>query len=94
MLRASILMISFAPTIVTASAEALKVYGPGGPLPPIKEAAEIFGKARGVTIDVVAGPEPQWIDQAKKDADLIFSGSEILMTDFETRKDWFHEPSP
>ena len=82
MLRSTILMIILAATIVTASAEALKVYGPGGPLPPIKEAAEIFGKAHDVTIDVVAGPTPQWIDQAKKDSDLIFSGSETMMTDF------------
>ena len=82
MLRSTILMLILAATIVTASAEALKVYGPGGPLPPIKEAAEIFGKAHDVTIDVVAGPTPQWIDQAKKDADLIFSGSETMMTDF------------
>jgi accessory colonization factor AcfC len=65
-----------------ANAETLKVYGPGGPLPAMQEAAEAFGKMHGVRVDVVGGPTPKWIDQAKKDADLIFSGSETMMTDF------------
>ena len=31
-----------------APAEILRVYGPGGPLPLMREAAEAFGRARGV----------------------------------------------
>ena len=64
------------------AAETLHVYGPGGPLPAMKEAAAVFGKAHGITVDVTAGPTPQWIDRAKADADLIFSGSEVMMSDF------------
>lgn len=64
------------------AAEVLHVYGPGGPAPAMKEAAEAFGKARGVTVEVTAGPTGQWIDKAKADADLIYSGSEHMMTDF------------
>lgn len=64
------------------AAETLHVYGPGGPLPAMKEAAAVFGKAHGVAVDVTAGPTPQWIDRAKADADLIFSGSEVMMSDF------------
>lgn len=75
-------------TLATASvayaAEPLHVYGPGGPLPAMKEAAAAFGQAHGIQVDVVAGPTPQWIDQAKANADLIFSGSEVMMSDFIT----------
>ena len=41
-----------------AAAETLHVYGPGGPLPAVKEAAAAFGKQAGVTVDVVGGPTP------------------------------------
>ena len=62
--------------------ETLRVYGPGGPLPAMKEAAAVFGQAHGIDVQVTAGPAPQWIDHAKSDADLIFSGSEVMMSDF------------
>lgn len=60
----------------------LHVYGPGGPAPAMKEAAQAFEKKTGQAVTVTAGPTPQWIDSAKNDADLIFSGSETMMTDF------------
>lgn len=66
----------------SAAAEPLHVYGPGGPLPAMKEAAEAFGKAHGVEVQVTAGPTPSWLDRARVDADLVFSGSETMMTDF------------
>ncbi|MEH3116266.1 MAG: hypothetical protein PGN25_01205 [Methylorubrum populi] len=47
------------------------VYGPRGPLPAIKEAAETFGKARGIDVQVTAGPTPGWIDKAKLTADEV-----------------------
>lgn len=65
-----------------AGAEMLNVYGPGGPAPAMKEAAEVFGKQTGTTVRVVAGPTPEWIGQARQDADVIYSGAEIMMTDF------------
>lgn len=64
------------------AAEALHVYGPGGPLPAMKEAAASFGKAHSIDVIVTAGPTPQWVDKAKQDADIIFSGSEVMMSDF------------
>ena len=60
----------------------LHVYGPGGPAPAMKEAAAAFGKKGGVSVEVTAGPTPAWIDQAKQNADVIYSGSETMMTDF------------
>ncbi len=62
--------------------ETLLAYGPGGPAPAMKEAAEVFSKAHGLKIDVTAGPTPGWISKAREDADVIFSGAEYMMTDF------------
>jgi len=67
--------------LARAGAEDLKIYGPGGPEPAIREAAAQFGAAHGIKIEVTAGPTAQWIAQAKTDADLIYSGSETMMTD-------------
>ncbi len=67
---------------VSAMAETLYVYGPGGPAPAMKEAATAFGKTYGIKVEVTAGPTPQWIAQARKNADAIYSGSEAMMTDF------------
>lgn len=60
----------------------LMVYGPGGPAPAMKEAATAFEHATGQPVTIVAGPTPQWIASARNDADVIFSGSETMMTDF------------
>jgi accessory colonization factor AcfC len=62
--------------------ETLFVYGPGGPAPAMKEAAIAFEKTTDVKVEVTAGPTPKWLDQAKTNADMIFSGSETMMTDF------------
>lgn len=48
----------------------------------MKEAATEFEKMSGVKVEVSAGPTGKWLDKAKSDADLIFSGSENMMTDF------------
>jgi accessory colonization factor AcfC len=65
-----------------APAETLFVYGPGGPFPAMKEAAADFARTRGVAVVVTGGPTSQWLDRARRDADVIFSGSEHMMTDF------------
>ncbi len=66
----------------TSRVDTLRVYGPGGPLPAMKEAAAAFSRLHGVPVEVVGGPTPQWLDKAKADADVIFSGAEHMMTDF------------
>lgn len=63
-------------------ADTLHVYGPGGPLPAMRDAAAEFGRRHGIVMDVTGGPTTQWLDKAKTDADVIFSGSEHMMTDF------------
>ncbi len=71
--------------IAAAQDKVLHVYGPGGPLGPMEECAQLFSKAKGVEVKVTAGPEAQWLDQARKDADLIFGGAEYMLTDFILR---------
>lgn len=66
----------------TSSPEPLRIYGPGGPLPAMKEVAAAFGQKHGIDVQVTAGPLPNWQGQARQDADLIFSGSEVMMSDF------------
>jgi accessory colonization factor AcfC len=70
------------PGAPVASPETLFVYGPGGPLPAMKEAAAAFGRQSGVQVAVTGGPTPQWLVKARVDADVIFSGAENMMTDF------------
>lgn len=67
---------------VQAARDTIRAYGPGGPLPAMTEAAAAFERQRGVHVVVTGGPTPQWIAQARDDADVIFSGSEHMMTDF------------
>jgi accessory colonization factor AcfC len=66
----------------TASAETIHVYGPGGPAPAMKEAAAAFSKINGIEVIVTSGPTPQWSDALKTDGDVIYSGSEVMMSDF------------
>lgn len=63
----------------------LRIYGPGGPAPAMKELAQAFSAKRNIPVEVTAGPTPAWKEKALKDADLIFSGSEYMMTDFIQR---------
>lgn len=60
----------------------LHVYGPGGPFPAMKAAAKVFSKKYHVDVVVQAGPLPKWKSAAMNDADLIYSGSENMMTDY------------
>jgi accessory colonization factor AcfC len=71
---------------VTAQQPVLRVYGPGGPLGPLQECADLFSAANQVKVVVTASPEPQWFSQAQKDADLIFGGADYMLTDFALRQ--------
>ncbi len=62
--------------------DTIYVYGPGGPYPPMREAAEIFGRRHNVTVVVVRGPSDKWMEDARRNADLIYSGAEFMMQSF------------
>ncbi|MEP6558918.1 MAG: substrate-binding domain-containing protein [Burkholderiales bacterium] len=76
---ATYVLFTAAPSLAQGT---LNVYGPGGPAPAMQEAAKAFAAARQVTVNVIAGPTSQWLDRAKQDADIVFSGSENMLTDF------------
>lgn len=82
MMRHTLLLLMTLFSVSPAMAGTLLVYGPGGPAPAMKEAAEVFSRAHKVKVEVTAGPTPEWKAQASKDADVIFGGSESMMTDF------------
>lgn len=75
-------LVATAPLALAQAVASLKVYGPGGPAPAMHEAAAAFQRETGLPVEVTAGPTPKWIDAARGDADLIYSGSENMMSDF------------
>lgn len=78
------LMVATATVLLAAvpvSAQ-LRVYGPGGPAPAMKEAAAAFERKTRIKVEVTSGPTPGWIDKARRDADLVYSGSDMMMTGF------------
>jgi accessory colonization factor AcfC len=81
-LRVLLLSAVFFAAFAADAAGILRVYGPGGPAPAMKEAASAFAERTGVRVEVTAGPADQWMRKARKDADLVFSGSENMMTSF------------
>lgn len=83
-MRAFILTALATMTIAApAYAGPVHVFGPGGPAPAMKKAAATFSKLRGVKVEVVAGPTSDLIDAAKQSGDVIYSGSETMMTDLQ-----------
>jgi len=71
----------------------LHVYGPGGPLTPIRGCAERFARAKGVRMVVDGGPEERWWPRAERDGDVVFEGAEYLLTDLARRHPGFVDAS-
>lgn len=66
------------------AAAGVNVFGPGGPAPAMKAAAAEFEKLHpGMRVQVTAGPTPQWLGAARATGDVIYSGSEAMMADFQ-----------
>lgn len=83
--RGLAILLAVAGSVTGAYAqETLNVYGPGGPAPAMKEAARAFEEKTGIAVRVTAGPTNEWIDRAKNDAELLYSGAEHMMADFVT----------
>ena len=82
-----IILVIFSTAALAQNKDTIHVYGPGGPFSPINEAAKIFGQKNNVDIVVTKGPTYKWIETAKKNADLIYSGAEFMMQDFIWKMD-------
>lgn len=74
-LIAAVLLIPFS----TMAQESINIYGPGGPAAAIQESAKHFQDKYGITVNVTFGPQTKWRDKAEQNADLIFSGSEVML---------------
>ncbi len=72
-----------------AAERTLFVYGPGGPLTPVRACAERFARERAVAVQVDGGPEERWFARAEKDGDVVFSAAEYMLTDLERRHPGF-----
>jgi len=69
--------------------DTLYIYGPGGPFGPVNECASLFAEKNNIPVKVIAGPEATWINQALRNADIIFGGAEYMMDDFIQRHPGF-----
>lgn len=77
-------MLVIAPAIIFAQAkDTLYIYGPGGPAAAMEECAKIFSAKNSILVKVIAGPEAKWIDEAEKNADIVFGGAEYMLTQFK-----------
>ncbi|MBU2787647.1 solute-binding protein [Acidithiobacillus sp. VAN18-1] len=72
-------------SLQTALGSTVYVYGPGGPFPAMNAAAKTFNKQYGENVTVEAGPLNKWKTEAQNNADIIYSGSENMMTDFVSK---------
>jgi accessory colonization factor AcfC len=84
------LLLAAAPA---AAEPPVRIYGPGGPAPAMKEIAEAFERSSGVKVELTAGPTDKWIARAREDADLVYSGSEYMMTDLVNAMDGKIDPA-
>lgn len=66
----------------TAASADIALFGPGGPTPAMKEAATAFEKQSGIAVTVTGGPASIWMEDAKANADAIYSGSQNMMDHF------------
>ena len=60
----------------------IRLFGPSGPAPAMREVAAAFQAAHGIPVEVVVGPTPIWAGRVAAEADLVFSGAEYMMDDF------------
>jgi accessory colonization factor AcfC len=72
----------FLPVAATAQPTPVRAFGPGGPAPAMRAAAQAFQARHGTPVEIIAGPTPGWAGRVAAEADLIFSGAEYMMADF------------
>lgn len=78
-MKKSIIAITLLAPLSVMAQESINIYGPGGPAPAMKESAEKFQEKFGIPVNLTFGPQNKWQDSAQANADLIFSGSEVML---------------
>ncbi len=76
-----------------AGGPTLRVYGPGGPLTPVRACAQRFARARGVKVEVDGGPEERWVAKAAEDGDVVFGAAEHTFSDLMRRRPGLIDPA-
>ena len=83
--RLRFLIVTIAATAIGATRvsaqDVLQVYGSEGPFPAMREAATVFSDRNNVNVQVVGKPVEKWLDEAKTEADLVYSSAEFMMVD-------------
>ncbi|MCU7354674.1 AcfC family adhesin Paa [Escherichia albertii] len=54
----------------------INLYGPGGPHTALLDAANLYARKTGVTVNVHYGPQKKWNEEARQNADILFGASE------------------
>ncbi len=60
----------------------VRIYGAGGPASAVKELALDYEQKTGQKVSLIVGPPSTWIQEAKSQADIILSGSSLMMDNF------------
>lgn len=60
----------------------LRIYAPHDPMPALREVADRFEAKNNVKMEVTGGPTENWKSFAMKEADVLVSGSEMMMEDY------------
>jgi accessory colonization factor AcfC len=79
---AAVILVVGSVSSILAQEKGLRIYGPEDVSAPMKECAEMFSKKYGIRAEVLAGPEATWVARAKQEADVIYEGSEYMLTQF------------
>lgn len=81
-MRRLITLLLAAMAFASPAAAQVLVFGPGGPAPAMKEAAKRFEQHTATKVEIVSGPTDQWLERARREADLVYSGSDTMMSGF------------
>lgn len=68
--------------ITFAQSDSIFIFGSDGPYPAFQKIADAFEKEYNIEVIITKDPLPNWEKEAHQKADLIFSGSEHMMTQF------------
>lgn len=81
-LAGSVAMFALSAMANSTEPTVLHVYGPGGPAPAMQDIVKQYQAETGTKVQLTFGPTAKWLEQAKQDADVIYSGAEHMMSDF------------
>ena len=60
----------------------ISLYGAGGPHTALIKVGKLFTKKTGIKVKINFGPERKWMENAQKNADIIWGTSQLSMTAF------------